>query len=519
MFPDAVPPWLFSAFSGAFTATACFWVFHRLRVGSYRKLAKKILRISEKEAKSKALQSQLEQEQARLNQQKELEQTWIKEREKMAHARAQVNSLEQTLSSRLESVEKKLSKIEQKELQLNERLQRQNAKEAHIQKLENLLQQQLSKSASLSSEEAKALLMSTIQDQAEEEGRHLSRRIIDEAKQSADQQAQTILCTAINRLAIPCSSKATTTTVSLPSEDLKGRIIGREGRNIRTLERETGVNFLIDDTPGAVVISGFDPIRRQIAKVALSELVLDGRIHPSRIEEAVKKARQGTQRLISQSGEDAAVRVGCLSLHPKLKEALGELKFQCDQGKNLLEQSLEVSHLLGLMASELQLNTALAKRIGLLHAIGKTCSHELSQNSASAGHDLALKYGESQEVANGIGCYLGQLSPVTPEGSLCSAAYKIVTSRPGAQIAAVGEYIKRLKHLEEVIYEFPGIEKAYALQSGKEVRLVVLPEMVDDQGLVNLVRDVSNRIQQRFRCSGKIRVTAIREQQAVEYVS
>ena len=306
-------------------------------------------------------------------------------------------------------------------------------------------------------------------------------------------------------------------TVSIPNDEMKGRIIGREGRNIRSLEQATGVNIIIDDTPGAIVLSGFDPIRLQVAKMALADLVHDGRIHPTRIEEVVEKAKLNIDKIIKKHGEDAALRAGIMNLHPDLIKLLGKLKFRYSYGQNVLDHSLEVAHLMGIMAAELGLDVNLAKRMGLLHDFGKAVSHEIEGPHAIIGHDLALKYGESAEVANGIGCHHGEMPSLTIEASLCSAADAISASRQGARSEFVEEYIKRLKKLEDLAHEFPGVEKAYAMQAGREVRVVVLPDQVDDDGIITLARDLTKRIESELNYPGKIKVTVIREKRIVEY--
>ena len=338
-----------------------------------------------------------------------------------------------------------------------------------------------------------------------------------EAKEESEQEASRIIATAINRLAVPCVSETTVNTVAIPNEEMKGRIIGREGRNIRALERATGITCIIDDTPGAIVLSGFDPIRMHIAKMALAELIHDGRIHPTSIEEAVAKAQQNIQKLIKKYGEDAAMRVGAINLHPELINLLGKLKFRFSYGQNILGHSLEVSHLMGMMAAELGLDSRMAKRIGLLHDMGKAVSHEMEGTHAIIGHDLALKYGESKEVANGIGCHHGEIEATTIEGSLCSAADAISASRQGARSESVDEYVKRLKRLEDLACEFSGVEKAYAMQAGREIRVVVLPDEVDDDGVITLARDLTKRIENELNYPGKIKVTVIREKRIIEY--
>jgi ribonucrease Y len=360
-------------------------------------------------------------------------------------------------------------------------------------------------------------LLSRLTNEVKTDAANLIRRIRKEAEEEAEKQASTIIATAINRLAISCTSETTVCTVAIPNEEMKGRIIGREGRNIRALERETGVNFIIDDTPGAVVLSGFDPIRKHIAKFALTELIQDGRIHPTRIEEVVEKSTLNVHKQIKQYGEDAALRAGAMNLHPELINLLGKLKFRYSYGQNVLDHSLEVSYLMGLMAAEMGLDIRLAKRIGLLHDVGKAVTHEIEGSHAIIGHDLALKYGESKEVANGIGCHHHEMVPFTVEADLCSAADAISASREGARIEAVEEYIKRLKKLEDMALEFSGIEKAYAMQAGREIRIVVLPDQVDDLGVVSLARDLTKRIEQELSYPGKIKVTVIREKRVVEY--
>jgi ribonuclease Y len=298
---------------------------------------------------------------------------------------------------------------------------------------------------------------------------------------------------------------------------MKGRVIGREGRNIRMLERELGVNILVDDTPGAIVLSGFDPIRKHLAKLVLTELLQDGRIHPTRIQEVIERQRQEIDRQIHQFGEDAAMRAGAINLHPELMALLGRLKFRFSYGQNILEHSLEVSYLMGLMAEELGLSAPLARRIGLLHDIGKAVSHEVSGSHALIGRDLALKYGESPEVANGIGCHHREIEPITVEGSLCGAADALSASRPGARIGALDEYVKRLQDLEEITQEFPGVERAYVMQAGREIHVSVLPDAVDDAGLVNLARAISERIEAKLNYPGRIKVIVVREKRIVAY--
>lgn len=497
---------------------ACFtWVFYKIRLKGFNTLAAELIKNAEYEAENIKKTAQISMKQNQVEQQKIFEETYQKERRKLIREEERLKLREDKLEERTNILEKKLSEIEKREVSFSERRELLELEKNNLEKLQTQLKQELEKTSGLSSSEAKDALMQRIQMELKNETANLIRRAQKEAEEVADQEAAKIIATAINRLATSCASEATVNTVTLPNEEMKGRIIGREGRNIRTLEKATGVNFIVDDTPGAVVISGFDPVRMEIAKMALTDLIADGRIHPTRIEEAVDKAKLNIQKQIKQYGEDAALRVGAINIHPELIQLLGKLKFRFSYGQNILHHSLEVAHLMGMMAGELGLDIRLAKRIGLLHDIGKAVSHEVEGTHALIGHDLALRFGETKEVANGIGCHHFEMNPLTVEASLCSAADSISASRPGARIEAVEEYIKRLKKLEDLAYDFPGIEKAYAMQAGREIRIVVLPDMVDDDGVVNLARDLTKRIEQELNYPGKIKVTVIREKRVVEY--
>lgn len=507
---------LFFCLGGVIGALA-LWIFHRLTLGSYKDIAGEIMKNAEMEAETLKRGHELAHKQIQVEQQREIDQAWQAERRKIQREEERLKLREDKLETRINLVEKKLSDIDKREAILIARKAQLDEEKKILSERQELLHVELEKASGLSSAEAKDILITRLTNEIKADAANLTRRIKKEAEEDAERMASTIIATAINRLAVPCVSEVTVSTVSIPNEEMKGRIIGREGRNIRALERATGVNFIIDDTPGAVVLSGFDPIRKHIAKIVLTELMLDGRIHPTRIEEVVDKVAVNVHKQIKQYGEDASLRVGIMNLHPELAILLGKLKFRYSYGQNVLDHSLEVSHLMGLMSAELGLDTRLAKRIGLLHDVGKSLSHEVEGSHAIIGHDYALKYGESKEVANGIGCHHFEMDPTTVEGSLCSSADAISASRPGARIEAVEEYIKRLKRLEDIAFEFPGIDKAYAMQAGREVRIVVLPDIVDDDGVVNLARDLTKRIEQELSYPGKIKVTVIREKRVVEY--
>lgn len=503
--------------TGAVVGAIAFLSYHRIKLGNYRTIAQSVLHNAELEAQSIRKAAELTIKQNQVEQQRELEQRWQSERRKMQREEERLKQREDKLEGRMNLVEKKLSDIEKREAILIARKTHLEEEKKEALDVKSKLLLELERSAGLSAAEAKELLLSRLTNDVKTDAANLIRRTQKEAEEQAEQKASSIIATAINRLATRCVSETTVNTVSIPNEEMKGRIIGREGRNIRTLEQATGVNIIIDDTPGAVVLSGFDPVRLQVAKAALQDLIADGRIHPTRIEEAVQKAKLNVQKLIKQYGEDAALRVGTMNLHPEIIMLLGKLKFRFSYGQNVLEHSIEVSHLMGIMAAELGLDSHLAKRIGLLHDMGKAVTHEIEGTHALIGHDLALKYGESKEVANGIGCHHQEIEPTTIEASLCSSADALSASRPGARIEAVEEYVKRLKKLEDMALEIHGVEKAYALQAGREVRVVVVPEIIDDDGTINLARNLTKKIEQELRYPGKIKVTVIRERRVVEY--
>lgn len=502
---------------GGLLGALLLWIYQHFALGGIKRLKQDILYRAEQEADELRRVGELTLKQKQLEQQQDLEQLWQLERKRNQREEERLKQREDKLESRMNLVEKKLSDIEKREAVLIGRKAQIDEERKESAAIHDRLIEELEKSSGLSSTEAKEMLLSRLTNEVKTESANLIRKIRKEAEEEADKQARTIIATAINRMAVSCASETTVCTVAIPHEDMKGRIIGREGRNIRALERETGINFVIDDTPGAVVLSGFDPVRKHIAKMALSELVQDGRIHPTRIEEVVAKSTLNVNKQIKQHGEDAALRAGAMNMHPELINLLGKLKFRYSYGQNVLDHSIEVSHIMGLMAAEMGLDIRLAKRIGLLHDVGKAVTHEIEGSHAMIGHDLAIKYGESKAVANGIGCHHNEMLPQTIEADLCSPADAISASREGARIEAVEEYIKRLKKLEDMALQFSGIEKAYAMQAGREIRIVVLPDKVSDSGLVTLARDLTKRIEQELSYPGKIKVTVIREKRVIDY--
>lgn len=494
-----------------------FWIFNRTKYGTYQSIARNVLQKAEAEASSIRRSAELVIKQNQIDQQRELEVVWQSERRKMQREEDRFKQREDKLESRMNLVEKKLSDVEKREAIIAARKEQIEDEKKELAIAKEMLTKELERSAGLSSSEAKEQLLSALTNEVKTDAANLIRRTRKEAEETAEREASSIIATAINRLAASCVSEATVNTVTIPNEEMKGRIIGREGRNIRALEQATGVNIIIDDTPGAIVLSGFDPIRLQVAKSALQDLIADGRIHPTRIEEAVDKAKLNVQKIVRQHGEDAALRIGAMNLHPEIITLLGRLKFRYSYGQNVLEHSIEVSHLMGIMAAELGLNIQLAKRIGLLHDMGKAVTHEIEGSHAIIGHDLALKYGETKEVANGIGCHHQEMEPLSIEASFCSTADAISASRPGARIEAVEEYVKRLKKLEDIALEMAGVKEAYAMQAGREIRIVVLPELVDDNGVATLAQQLTKRIEEELSYPGKIKVTVIREMRAIKY--
>ncbi len=503
--------------TGTIIGSLTITLYQKFKLKSLSHITQQIIKKAEQDADNFKTEAELRIKKKHVEKQQELENQWHKERKKLQEQEDRIKQREDKLENRMNLVEKKLLDTERREaLILNKQENLEKEKKALSTQKDELIKE-LERSSGLSSNEAKDILLEKMTAEVKSDAANYIRKTVKETEEEAERKASEIIATSINRLAVSCVSEATINTVNLPNEEMKGRIIGREGRNIRTLERFTGINFIIDDTPNAVVLSGFDPLRLHIAKLTLSDLVKDGRIHPTRIEEAFEKAKHQTKKEIKQFGEDAALRAGVMNLHPEIITLLGKLNFRSSYGQNILEHSLEVSHIMGIMAGELGLDTARAKRIGLLHDMGKAVSHEMEGTHAVIGHDLALKYGETKEVANGIGCHHFEMEAISIEGSLCSSADAISASRPGARIEAVEEYVKRLKNLEEIAYQFPGIEKAHALQAGRELRIFVMPDMIDDEGTLHLARQLTKKIEKELNYNGKVKVSVTREKRVIEY--
>jgi ribonuclease Y len=431
--------------------------------------------------------------------------------------RAELQRYEGRLDKKDEQLDQKIAQVDERDHRLGQKEQDLEAERAKIAQLQDEQRTELARVASLTMEEARTLLL----DRVEEEMRDITGRKVREleieARERADERARDIITMALQRYAAEHTAEHSVTVVALPSDDMKGRIIGREGRNIRTLETLTGIDLIIDDTPEAVVVSGFDPIRREVAKRALERLLVDGRIHPARIEEMVAKARTEIDQVMKEAAEAAIYEVGIGGLNPDLVKLLGRLHFRASYGQNVLRHSIEVAHVAGMLAAETGYDPQTMKRAGLLHDIGKAIDHEVEGPHTVIGGELLKRYGFPQAVIDGVVGHHGDVEPVTMVGTLISAADAISAARPGARSEIVSNYIQRLQELESVANSFPGVEKSFAIQAGREVRVVVKPDQLDDLETARLSRDIAQKIQDTLQYPGQIKVTVIRETRAVEY--
>lgn len=437
--------------------------------------------------------------------------------QEMAEREARLAEREHLVGRQLDGLNQREETLRQQVQDLQRRTVLLEQERANVQALESQRREQLQKVAHLSEADARAKLLKDVEQEALRDSNDISRHILDQAKAGAEDQARRILATAIQRYAGEHTYETTTATVALQGDDIKGRIIGREGRNIRAFEAATGVTVLIDDTPGAVVLSGFDPVRREIARESMARLIADGRIHPTRIEEVVAKVTSEMDETIRTIGEDALFQTGVPSMHPEVVKLLGRLRFRYSFSQNILDHSIEVARLMALMAAEMGADTQMAKRIGLLHDIGKALNHEVEGSHAMVGADFVRRHGEHDSVVNGVASHHGEVQSQTIFGILVAAADAISASRPGARSETMSTYIKRLEDLEKIGLSFPGVEKCFAVQAGRELRVMVQPDQLDDEQAYALARSVARRIEDELQYPGQIRVTVIRETRCVEF--
>ena len=480
------------------------------QIGSAEEEAKRIINEAIKGGENKKREMLLEAKEEIHKSRSEYERE-VKER------RAEVSKQERRLQQKEEALDKKIDLHEKKEDELAKRIAAIDKKQEEVESLKRSQMEVLEKISGLTQEEAKAYILKGVEENVRHETAMKIKEIEAQMKEEADQTAREIIATAIQRCAADHAAETTVSVVPLPNDEMKGRIIGREGRNIRTLETITGVDLIIDDTPEAITVSSFDPVRREVARLALEKLIADGRIHPTRIEDMVEKARREVDHTIKVEGERATFETGVHNLHPELIKLLGRQKYRTSYGQNVLNHSIEVAHIAGLMASELGVDVTLAKRAGLLHDLGKSVDHEMEGSHVQLGVELAKKYKENPVVINAIEAHHGDVEPQTVIACLVQAADAISAARPGARRENVENYIRRLEKLEELTNSFPGVEKAYAIQAGREVRVMVKPEQVSEDQMVILARELAKRIENELEYPGQIKVHVLRETKVVEY--
>jgi ribonuclease Y len=483
---------------------------YEAKIGTAEEKAREIIDEALKTAETKKREALLEAKEEALKAKNEFERETRERRAELQRYEKRVLTKEETLDRKTEALEKKEAKLSVKEAELDKI--KQEVEEFHAKQL-----QELEKISGLTSEQAKEYLLKTVEEDVKHETAVLIKELENKAKEEADKKAKEYVVTAIQRCAADHVAETTISVVQLPNDEMKGRIIGREGRNIRTLETLTGVDLIIDDTPEAVILSAFDPIRREIARIALEKLIVDGRIHPARIEEMVEKAHKEVEVMIREAGEAATLEVGVHGIHPELVKLLGKMKFRTSYGQNALKHSIEVSIIAGLLASEIGVDVRLAKRAGLLHDIGKSVDHEIEGTHVQIGVDLCRKYKESPTVINAVGAHHGDEEFQSLIACIVQAADTISAARPGARRETLETYTNRLKQLEDITNGFRGVDKSFAIQAGREIRVMVVPEQISDADMILLARDLSKRIENELEYPGQIKVNVIRESRVTDY--
>ncbi|MCT4543268.1 MAG: ribonuclease Y [Vallitalea sp.] len=480
------------------------------KIGAAEEVSKQIMEKAEKDAetikKEKLLEAKEESHKMRTEVEKENKES-----------RRELQRYEKRLVHKEENIDRKLQSLESKESNLNEKLKTIVKKELDIEEIKTKQIEKLESLSGITSDQAKNIILTNTEKEVRHEMSMMIKEIEVAAKEESEKRAREIIAYSIQKCSADHVAETTVTVVNLPNDEMKGRIIGREGRNIRTLETLTGIDLIIDDTPEAVILSGFDPIRREVARIALEKLISDGRIHPARIEEMVAKGRKEVENIIKEQGEQATFETGVHGLHPELIRLLGRLKYRTSYGQNVLKHSIEVSHLAGIMAAEIGADVKLAKRAGLLHDIGKAVDHEMEGTHVELGMDLLRRYKESKDVIHAMSTHHGDYEPQTVEAVLVTAADAISAARPGARRETLEAYIKRLEKLEEISNSYDSVEKSYAIQAGREVRIIVKPENVTDEGMHLLAREITKRIEDELEYPGQIKVNIIRETRAIEY--
>jgi len=480
------------------------------QIGNAETKAREIIDDALKTAETKKREAMLEVKEESIRTKNELDKE-IKER------RAEAQRYERRVQQKEENIDKKADALEKREANLAAKEEVLTKQKEQVSKLNEQRVQELERISGLTSEQAKDYLLKTVEDEVKHETAVMVKELETRAKEEAEKKAKEYVVSAIQRCAADHVSETTISVVQLPNDEMKGRIIGREGRNIRTLETMTGVDLIIDDTPEAVILSGFDPIRREVARIALEKLIVDGRIHPARIEEMVEKAQKEVEVMIKEEGEAATLEVGVHGIHPELIKLLGRMKFRTSYGQNALRHSIEVAQLSGLLASEMGLDVRMAKRAGLLHDIGKAVDHEMEGSHIQLGAELCKKYKESHIVINAVESHHGDVEPTSLIACLVQAADTISAARPGARRETLETYTTRLKQLEEISNNFKGVDKSFAIQAGREVRVMVVPEQISDADMVLLARNISKQIEAELEYPGQIKVNVIRESRVIDY--